>query len=160
MPSQCAASPSTRGGRSDSFSICTDSAVVPSSEGIHSRQMLCARLCKIPRGSIRAAPHLGPWRKQYISATWGRLRSRCQQAISRARRPWSWEPSRQIRHRGCDLKQQREVQGTSKLIFVLRQLIRSKSAAKRRLIARDLSVKTTWKYGHLRRWSHGALTSL
>ena len=36
------------------------------SVGLHWREAFCASSDKIPRGSIRAAPHLGPWRQQYI----------------------------------------------------------------------------------------------
>ena len=84
------------------------SAVVPSSVGLQWRETFCCSSCEIPRRSVRAALHFAPWRQQCISATCGRLRSLCQQAISCAHRTWSWGPSLQIWHRGCDLKQQRE----------------------------------------------------
>ena len=52
-------------------------------------------------------------RKWCISATWGRPRCWRQQAISRPRRPGSWDSSRQILHRVCNLQEGTEQRGPS-----------------------------------------------
>ena len=114
---------------------------------------------KTLHGSIRAAPQLGPWRQLCIWDIWGRLRSWSQQAISCSRRPWPWEPPRQIWHRGRENPESRPsaAQGIRRLIFVVRQIIRLNSVAKRRLICGDLLVLT--KYCPWERSSPGASMS-